>query len=140
METAETSNELQEDSNFANISVLSNLGQYVTVLLVSICMTDDLCRVLMPDIRKLRDLIKPSHTNRGDGMCSATPALEEILTNVQAISSIVIAIQMIITYCKKLKYKREIVLVTNGNGVMNSEGLDEIQKKITEDSIKLTVL
>lgn len=23
----------------------------------------------MPDIRKLRDLIRPSKTNRGDGMC-----------------------------------------------------------------------
>lgn len=24
----------------------------------------------MPDIRKLRELIKPSHTNRGDGLYS----------------------------------------------------------------------
>lgn len=47
---------------------------------------------------------------------------------------------MISTYCKKLKYKRKIVLVTNGNGAMNSEGLDEIKKKITEDNIELVVL
>lgn len=103
-------------------------------------MTDDLCRVLMPDIRRLRELIKPSHTNRGDGMHSATCGIARETDSHQAISSIVIAIQMISTYCKKLKYKREIVLVTNGNGVMNSEGLDEIQKKITEDNIRITVL
>lgn len=47
---------------------------------------------------------------------------------------------MIITYCKKLKYKRKIVLVTNGNGVMNSEGLDQIKTKIKEDNIELVVL
>lgn len=108
--------------------------------LVWICKTDDLCRVLMPDIRRLRELIKPSHTNRGDGMYSATHCIAWHTDDNQAISSIVLAIQMISTYCKKLKYRREIVLVTNGNGVMNSEGLDEIQKKITEDNIKLTVL
>lgn len=94
----------------------------------------------MPDIRRLRELIKPSHTNRGDGMSSTTHGVSKHTDNYEAISSIIIAIQMISTYCKKLKYKREIVLVTNGNGAMNNEGLDQIQKKITDDNIKLTVL
>ncbi|OOQ83059.1 ATP-dependent DNA helicase II subunit 2 [Penicillium brasilianum] len=102
----ETSNDLQEDTSFSKISVLQNLGQ-----------------VLMPDIRRLRDAIKPSQTNRGD-----------------AISSVVIAIQMINTYTKKLKYKRKIVLVTNGTGPINNEQLDEIQKKIQDDGIELVVL
>ncbi|KAJ5751735.1 hypothetical protein N7520_008652 [Penicillium odoratum] len=102
----ETSNDLQHDENFANISVLFKIGQ-----------------VLMPDIRRLRDAIKPSRTYKGD-----------------ALSSLVIAIQMISTYCKKLKYKREIVLVTNATGLINSEGLEQIKEKIEEDNIKLTVL
>lgn len=59
---------------------------------------------------------------------------------LQALSSIVVAIQMISTYCKKLKYKREIVLVTNGTGLINSEDLEPIKDKIKEDNIKLTVL
>ncbi|KAJ5212171.1 uncharacterized protein N7498_003817 [Penicillium cinerascens] len=101
-----TSNELEEDPSFSNISVIQNIGQF-----------------LMPDIRKLRDCIKPSQTNKGD-----------------AISSIVIAIQMISAYCKKLKYKRKIVLVTNGTGVMNSDGIDEIQKKIKDDNIEFAVI
>ncbi|KAK1147444.1 ATP-dependent DNA helicase yku80 [Aspergillus melleus] len=78
---------------------------------------------LMPDLRKLGEDIKPSNTNRGD-----------------AISAIVLAVQMIITHCKKLKYKRKIVLVTNGQGRMSSENLDEITKKIKEDNIELVVL
>jgi ATP-dependent DNA helicase 2 subunit 2 len=57
-----------------------------------------------------------------------------------AISSVVIAIQMINAYTKKLKYKRKIVLVTDGTGPMNNEGLDEIQKKIQDDGIELVVL
>lgn len=47
---------------------------------------------------------------------------------------------MIITYCKKLKYKRKIVLVTNGDGAMSDDGMDEIIEKIKEDNIELVVL
>ncbi|KAJ6079523.1 hypothetical protein N7467_009276 [Penicillium canescens] len=106
LRTDETRNELDEEENYHNISVLSDLGQ-----------------VLMPDIRRLRETIKPSRTNRGD-----------------AISSIVIAMQMIITYCKKLKYKRKIVLVTNGTGSMSNEGLKSIVSKLQEDNIELVII
>ncbi|EAW11519.1 ATP-dependent DNA helicase 2 subunit KU80 [Aspergillus clavatus NRRL 1] len=78
---------------------------------------------LMPDIRKLAGTIKPSKTDKGD-----------------AISAIILAIQMIVTYCKKLKYKRKIVLVTNGRGWMSSEDLEQITQKIKEDNIELVVL
>lgn len=57
-----------------------------------------------------------------------------------AISALILAVQMIITVCKKLKYKRKIVLVTNGQGRMSSEGLDQITEKIKEDNIELVVL
>ncbi|KAJ5989312.1 hypothetical protein N7481_004522 [Penicillium waksmanii] len=102
----DTSNELREDAHNSNISVLSRLGQ-----------------VLMPDIRSLRDSIKPSNTNRGD-----------------AISAIVVAITMINEFTRTLKYKRKIVLVTNGTGPMSDNGLEEIQKKIVSDGIELAIL
>lgn len=47
---------------------------------------------------------------------------------------------MINTYTKKLKYKRRIVLVTNGTGPMNNEGIEEIQNKIKKDGIELLIL
>lgn len=78
---------------------------------------------LMPDIRKLEDELKPSQTDKGD-----------------SISAIILAIQMIITHCKKLKYRRKIVLVTNGQGRMSDENLDEIVKRIKEDNIELVVM
>ncbi|BCR85370.1 ATP-dependent DNA helicase 2 subunit KU80 [Aspergillus chevalieri] len=80
-------------------------------------------QMLMPDIKRLREEIQPSNTDSGD-----------------AISALILAIQMIIVQCKKLKYKRKIVLVTNGQGHMSTEGLDQITSKIKEDNIELVVL
>lgn len=92
----------------------------------------------MPDLRKLRELIKPSKTDEGDGTLGL-PGGGIVLT-ITAISSLVIAIQMVNEYTKKLKYKRRIVLVTNGLGTMNTDGLDHIVGKMKEDSIELLVL
>ncbi|KAG0159283.1 hypothetical protein PDIDSM_6805 [Penicillium digitatum] len=105
LRTDGTINDLEEE-NFSNISILFGLGQ-----------------VLMPDIRKLRETIKPSKTDRGD-----------------AISSIIIAMQMIIEYTKKNKYKRKIVLVTNGTGAMSDDNIEGIIEKMKEVNIELVVI
>lgn len=96
----------------------------------------------MPDIRGLSDQIKPSKTNKGDGELLFLYGIGVIGAEPMniAISALVLAIQMIITQCKKLKYKRRIVLVTNGQGPMNPDNLSEITKKIKEDNIELIVL
>jgi ATP-dependent DNA helicase 2 subunit 2 len=47
---------------------------------------------------------------------------------------------MITAYCKKLKYKRKIVLVTNGRGPMDIDDIQEITKKIKKDEMELVVL
>jgi len=59
-----------------------------------------------------------------------------------AISAIVIAIQMITKYCKKLKYKRKIVLITDGRGSIDADpdGIQEISKKIKADDMELVVM
>lgn len=57
-----------------------------------------------------------------------------------AISAIVIAIQMITKHCKKLKYKRKIVLVTNGRGSMDADDVSQITEKIKADEIELVVM
>ncbi|KAK4692180.1 ATP-dependent DNA helicase 2 subunit 2, partial [Lecanoromycetidae sp. Uapishka_2] len=76
-------------------------------------------------LKRLGPLITVSETNNGD-----------------AISAIVIAIQMIAKYCKKLKYKRKIVLVTDGRGTMEEDpdGIQEISKKIKADEMELVVI
>lgn len=57
-----------------------------------------------------------------------------------AISAIVIAIQMITKHCKKLKYKRKIVLVTDGRGSMDADDISQITEKIKSDEMELVVM
>ncbi|EER23320.1 Ku70/Ku80 beta-barrel domain containing protein [Coccidioides posadasii C735 delta SOWgp] len=89
--------EKHEEESYAHLSVFQEIGQ-----------------MLMPDIRKLRDLVKPSNTNQGD--------------------------DMIVRYCKRLKYKRKIVLVTDGRSTTDSDGIDSIVSKIKEEGIELVIL
>ena len=56
------------------------------------------------------------------------------------ISAIVVAIQMISAFCKHLKYIKKIVLVTNGTGCFDPDGLDAIAAQIERERIELTVL
>ena len=63
-----------------------------------------------------------------------------LLILLSAISAIVVAIELIAKYTKKLKYRRKIVLVTNGNLSIDEEGIDDIARKIAGDSIELVVL
>jgi ATP-dependent DNA helicase 2 subunit 2 len=77
----------------------------------------------VPDLKKLQKSVKPSKTDVGD-----------------AVSAIIIAIDMMERFTKKLKYARKIVLVTNGTGLMDSDDLDETSSKLNEDGIELVVL
>lgn len=90
-----------------------------------ICVLQEITQVLLPDLKRLRSKVKVSNTNKGD-----------------AISAIVIAIQMITKHCKKLKWKRKIVLVTDGQGTLDAdpEGISEISKKIKADEMELVVV
>lgn len=96
----------------------------------------------MPDIKRLREEIQPSDTDSGDCKDKSHFGFGQVLDiNLpSAISALILAIQMIIVQCKKLKYKRKIVLVTNGQGHMSTEGLDQITSKIREDNIELVIL
>jgi len=51
-----------------------------------------------------------------------------------------VAIHMIETVTRKLAYTRKIVLVTNGNGSIDTDGLDLITSKCKEDGIELVIL
>ncbi|KAK5708150.1 ATP-dependent DNA helicase yku80 [Elasticomyces elasticus] len=80
-------------------------------------------QVLMSHVRRLRNELVLSSTEGGD-----------------AISALVVAIQMIAKECKKLKYERKIVLVTDARGPMQADDLADIITKLKEDDIKLVIL
>lgn len=77
----------------------------------------------MTDLQVLRPKIKPSSTTEGD-----------------AISAIVVAVDMIAKVTKKLKYKRKIYLVTDGEAPVDGDDFDDIAAKIKDTGIELTIL
>lgn len=102
----ETSNDQQDDDSYANLEVVQPLSQ-----------------ILMPELRHLQQVLKPSHTDNGD-----------------PISALVLAVMMILKECKQLKYHRKIVMVTSGQGAIDEDNVGNITKKIIELGIELTVL
>ncbi|KAK8126710.1 ATP-dependent DNA helicase II subunit 2 [Apiospora kogelbergensis] len=79
----------------------------------------------MAGLRSLQEKIQPSSTDTGD-----------------ALSAVIIAMEMIETFTKKLKYNRRIFLVTNGESTIDEdeENMADIAKRIKELGIELTVL
>ena len=47
---------------------------------------------------------------------------------------------MISKYCKRLKYQRRIVLVTDAKGFIDADGATEISKKIKQEGIELIIV
>ncbi|KAK5136407.1 hypothetical protein LTR08_003533 [Meristemomyces frigidus] len=88
-----------------------------------ITVLQELGQLLMPQLRKLREELVVSSTEAGD-----------------AISALVIAIQMIVATCKKLQYQRRIVLLTDARSAMQADDLGNITAKLKEDNIDLVVL
>ncbi|KAK1239765.1 hypothetical protein MKX07_001219 [Trichoderma sp. CBMAI-0711] len=77
----------------------------------------------MSGLKALQPKVKPSRTVEGD-----------------AISAIVIAVDMIDKYTKKNKWKRQIVLITDGQGEIDPDDIGDIARKMRDSNIELTVL
>ncbi|KAL8772949.1 MAG: hypothetical protein Q9209_001969 [Squamulea sp. 1 TL-2023] len=90
-----------------------------------ISVLQEISNILLPDLKQLSSKIMLSSTDDGD-----------------AISAIVIAIQMVTVYCKKLKYKRKVVLVTDGRGTLDADpdSVKEIINKIKQDNMELVIV
>ncbi|KAJ0342921.1 ATP-dependent DNA helicase II subunit 2 [Colletotrichum chrysophilum] len=89
----------------------------------SISVLQELGPMTLTSMRELKEEIKPSGTETGD-----------------AVSAVVIAVDMIQTFTKKLKYKRRVYLITDGLGPIDADDVDDIAKKINSDGIELIVL
>lgn len=77
----------------------------------------------LTSLRELRAEVKPSETETGD-----------------AVSAVVLAVDMIEKFTRTLKYKRRIYLVTDGLAPIDGDDIDSIAKKINHDGIELIVL
>ena len=89
----------------------------------NISVLQELGPMTMTALKRLTELIRVSDTDNGN-----------------AISAVVLAIEMIANFTKKLKYKRQIYLITDGIGPIDADDLEDIASKIDESGIELTVL
>ncbi|KAH7170292.1 SPOC like C-terminal domain-containing protein [Dactylonectria macrodidyma] len=89
----------------------------------NISVLQELGPMTMSSLRELQTKIKPSNTEFGD-----------------AVSAIVLAVDMIDTFTKKLKWNRKIVLITDGRGPIDDDDISDISKKMNDSNIHLTVL
>ena len=88
-----------------------------------ISMIQPIQQTLMSDLRRLPQELKVSN-----------------IANIDAVSAIVIAIDMITKHCKKLKFVKRIIMTTNGGGQIDEDDLDPIAQQITDNDIQLIVL
>ena len=56
------------------------------------------------------------------------------------LSALVVALQMIDEKCGTLKWKKKIVIITNGTGFMDLDDLDNIRDKINQEGVELVIL
>ncbi|KAG0644451.1 SPOC like C-terminal domain-containing protein [Tuber brumale] len=91
----------------------------------NICVLAPIAQFLMDHVRDLNRVLVPSR-GKGEGG--------------DGFSAICIAVDMIMRYCRKLKYIKNVVLVTDGRGEWDDEGCEEIVGQIQEEGINLTVL
>lgn len=89
----------------------------------NITIQQEVGQMLLPDLKKLQHNIKPSNTDAGD-----------------ALSAIIVAIDLIEKMTKKLKYQRKIFLMTNGYGQIDGDGVSDIAEKLNQDNIELVIM
>lgn len=89
----------------------------------NIAVLHELGPMTMSSMKSLQASIKPSKTRYGD-----------------AISAIVVAVDMMDTFTKKLKWIRKIVLITDGQGPLDADDVKDIAQKMNDSNIQLTVL
>ena len=79
--------------------------------------------ILMPELRELPKQLKPSSTDTGD-----------------ALSAVILGVDMIMKHCRELKYTKRLYLITNGTGSMDADDIESTAAQIKQQNIQLTVL
>ena len=77
----------------------------------------------MPQIRSIQKLCNPGNTDNGD-----------------ALSALVVAVDVIMKYCRHLKYIKNITMITDGKGTTDWSEQDPIAQQINNENINLNIL
>ena len=88
-----------------------------------ISVIQSISQITMEELRHIPQSLKTSNTDNRD-----------------ALSAVIIAVDMIMKHCRRLKYTKKIVLVTNGTGPIDDDDIESVAKEIKDNDIQLVVL
>lgn len=88
-----------------------------------ISVVQPLDQILMPQLRSLPPKLQPSSTDERD-----------------VLSGIIVGVDMILKHCRNLKYKKKIVVVTNGSGHVDDDDVETTADQFKQHGIELVVL
>ena len=82
-----------------------------------------IAQILMPELQTLPNKLKPSKTDDRD-----------------VLSAVIIAVDMMMKHCKKLKYKKKIMVITNATGQIDDDDIESTANQFKHAEIELVVL
>lgn len=82
-------------------------------------------QILLPDLQRLPQRVKVSNTSE---------------SRRDLLAGIIIGVDLIMKHCKHLKYKKRLVVCTNGLGLLDSDQLQDVAEQIKENGIELVIL
>ena len=92
-------------------------------------------RILMPQIKSIKKLCVPHKEKKGDG---AGPRL--LPANCTVISALIVGLDVLMKYCRHLKYIKNIIVLTDGRGETDWSQTEDVAQQINKQGIHLSVL
>lgn len=89
----------------------------------NISVLQPIAQILMPELQHLPTVLIPSKTDDRD-----------------VLSAIIIAVDMMMKHCKKLKFKKKIVVITNATGHIDDDDIESTANQFKNNDIELLVL
>lgn len=80
-------------------------------------------QILVPDLQRLPTVLKPSNTNTRD-----------------VLSGIIVGLDLITKHCKHLKYRKRLIVLTNGVGLMDADDIQATAEELNKNDIELVLL
>ncbi|KAJ9658971.1 ATP-dependent DNA helicase yku80 [Neophaeococcomyces mojaviensis] len=89
----------------------------------NITLIQSIQNITMPELRRLPGQLHANTTDSGD-----------------ALSAVILAVDMIMKHCRDLKFAKRIYLITNGTGPLDADDIEQTAAQIKQNNIQLTVL
>lgn len=86
----------------------------------------------MPQIKSIQKLCVPHKANHGDGIPPSS-----LLT--AALSALIVGLDLLMKYCRNLKYIKNLIIVTDGQGAIDWRESDDVAQQINQVGIKLSI-